>query len=186
MTDQSIAICTADITDLRTLQALGRETYCDHFSSLWSPQGLELFLEQHFSVVALAATLDRPQQHQWLIAYDINNHPIGFSKTNWAQADPINHIAGAELQKIYFCAAAAGMGLGEKLISFILQHAAEKEQPRLWLEVLHTNVKAQRFYERVGFSAIGNLPFSTDTHNIGMLVMAYQPNSSGFSRNIDG
>lgn len=41
----------------------------------------------------------------------------------------------------------------------------------IWLDVLKTNSNAQRFYESFGFGALGEIPFSTDMAEIGMIVM---------------
>ncbi len=85
-------IRTANLDDLVTLQALGRETYREHFASLWSARGIEDFLDQDFSPEALANTLGSPQRHQWFIAFDRTASPVGFSKVNWSQAAPTNGI----------------------------------------------------------------------------------------------
>ncbi|WP_375373155.1 hypothetical protein [Pseudomonas hygromyciniae] len=41
------------------------------------------------------------------------------------------------------------------------------------MDVLKTNSNAQRFYERFGFRALGEIPFSTDIAQIGMVVMGH-------------
>jgi ribosomal protein S18 acetylase RimI-like enzyme len=167
-------IRTAALDDLATLQALGRETYREHFASLWSAQGIEDFLDQDFSSEALAKTLDCPQRHQWLIAFDRNASPVGFSKVNWSQAEPTTGIVGAELQKIYVRASSVGAGFGQALLELTVQRAKEQGESCIWLDVLKSNLKARRFYERLGFRQVGDLSFSTDRREIGMAVMLRQ------------
>ena len=41
----------------------------------------------------------------------------------------------------------------------------------LWLDVLKSNVGAQRFYANHGFQVLGEIPFSTDLMQSGMFVM---------------
>jgi ribosomal protein S18 acetylase RimI-like enzyme len=167
-------IRTAALDDLATLQALGRETYREHFASLWSAQGIEDFLDQDFSSEALAKTLDCPQRHQWLIAFDRNASPVGFSKVNWSHAEPTTGIVGAELQKIYVRASSVGAGFGQALLELTVQRAKEQGESCIWLDVLKSNLKARRFYERLGFRQVGELSFSTDRREIGMAVMLRQ------------
>jgi len=167
-------IRTAALDDLVTLQALGRETYREHFASLWSAQGIEDFLDQDFSSEALAKTLDCPQRHQWLIAFDRNASPVGFSKVNWSQAEPTTGIVGAELQKIYVRASSVGAGFGQALLELTVQRAKEQGESSIWLDVLKSNLKARHFYERFGFRKVGELSFSTDLREVGMAVMLRQ------------
>ncbi len=172
MTNTDISIRPANLSDLVTMQKLGSETYADHFSSLWSPEGLRNFLAQDFSAEALELTLSHPNQHQWLIAYDSSDLPIGLSKTNWSQLNPITSALGAELQKIYLLKSFSGVGVGTELLKTTIKNAILRGEPSIWLDVLKTNTKAQKFYSRFGFNQVGEIPFKTDLKEIGMAVMA--------------
>ena len=172
MANTDISIRPANISDLATIQKLGCETYADHFSSLWSPEGLRDFLAQDFSTEALELTLRHPNQHQWLIVYDSSELPIGLSKTNWSQPNPISSALGAELQKIYLLKSFSGIGAGTELLKTIINNATLRGESSIWLDVLKTNTKAQEFYLRSGFNQIGEIPFNTDLKEVGMIVMA--------------
>ena len=172
MANIEITIQPANTSDLATIQKLGFETYVDHFSSLWSPEGLRDFLAQDFSDNALELTLSQPNQHQWLIAYNASDLPIGFSKTNWSKPNPISSTLGAELQKIYLLKSSSGVGAGTKLLKTTIKSAALRDEPSIWLDVLKNNTEAQKFYSRFGFNPVGEVPFNTDSESIGMIVMA--------------
>jgi diamine N-acetyltransferase len=160
-------------SDLVTIQTMGCKTYREHFSLLWSPHAIDQFLHRDFSYNSLTDTLDQPDKFQWLIASDANDIPVGFSKMNWSKAEPISGVVGAELQKIYFYQSAAGKGYGHQLLRFILLQAKNMGESIIWLEVLQSNLQAQRFYERAGFKKSGRLPYQTDLKDIGMTVMIY-------------
>ncbi|MBN2977337.1 GNAT family N-acetyltransferase [Pseudomonas lactucae] len=171
-----INIRAATQADLDTLRAVGCETYREHFSTLWSPAGMQDFLSQDFSSDSLSRSLDLPDRHSWLIASDEDGTPLGFSKVNWSTPAPITEEAGAELQKIYFLKSAAGRGYGKQLLQFICDQAVQRGEHFLWLDVLKSNSHAQRFYQGFGFRPIGELPFSTDLEKIGMVVMGLELN----------
>ncbi|WP_306108734.1 MULTISPECIES: N-acetyltransferase [unclassified Pseudomonas] len=57
-------------------------------------------------------------------------------------------------------------------MQFIWQLAQNRQERLLWLEVLKTNISAQRLYERRGFEAQAEIPFSTDLAAIPMVLMA--------------
>ncbi|WP_248767398.1 N-acetyltransferase [Pseudomonas sp. MWU12-2345] len=166
-----ITIREATIEDLQTLRDIGIETYKEHFSDIWTAAGIQNFLSEDFSVCELQKSIGSPAKHCWLIALNEEDQAVGFSKVNWSRPIPISDQVGAELQKIYFLKSQAGKGYGKQLLQFIHDSAQNHNEGFIWLDVLKTNSNAQRFYEHFGFRALGEIPFSTDMAEIGMLVM---------------
>lgn len=78
---------------------------------------------------------------------------------------------GAKLQKIYFLKSQAGKGYAKQLLQFTPDAAQNQNEGFIWLDVLKSNSDARRFYERFGFRTLGEIPFSTDMTEIGMVVM---------------
>ena len=168
----NLKIRIASVSDLSAIQIIGRETYHEHFPSIWSEDYLQEFLRQDFSRQSLQHSLSSPS-HTWLIAQDTSETVVGYAKLNWDRPEPISNRFGTELQKIYFRSYTTGKGYGGALLEFIVD-MAEKRSDMLWLDVLKSNLGAQRFYASRGFRAIGEIPFNTDILEIGMLVMARQ------------
>ncbi|NVZ69443.1 GNAT family N-acetyltransferase [Pseudomonas costantinii] len=166
-----INIREATKADLNALREVGCTTYREHFSTLWSPAGMQQFLDQDFSPEALNQSLESSGRHLWLIALSESGSVVGFAKINWSVPAPLTGEVGAELQKIYFLKSAAGQGYGKRLLHFIRDLAAQRGERLLWLDVLKTNANARRFYEASGFKHIGEIPFNTDLAEIGMVVM---------------
>lgn len=166
-----LQIHQATRADLAALIDIGCTTYREHFRQIWSPAGLQAFLDQDFSYRSLEASLESSHKHLWLIASDEHTEVVGFAKVNWSAAAPITGEIGAELQKIYFLKAAAGRGYGKQLLEFICSSAVQRGEQMLWLDVLKSNANARRFYEAFGFQVIGEIPFCTDVAEIGMVAM---------------
>lgn len=163
------------IDDLREVQAIGRDTYLEHFAHCWSKAGLQAFLQRDFSDEALQISLASPQ-HAWFLMEDGDAGTVGYAKLNWSRIEPATGVTGAELQKIYFRANATGRGYGKRLLAHVLAAARAQGEPVLWLNVLKSNADARRFYAVHGFGTIGELPFRTDLgEDIGMWVMARPP-----------
>jgi diamine N-acetyltransferase len=176
-------IRTASVNDLAAIQFVGRETYKHHFSSIWSDEALQIFLSQDFSENALQISLSS-HAHTWLLAQDSNGSNLGYAKINWDRPDPIFGVVGAELQKIYFFTNTTGKGYGEKMLYFIFEEAARRGQETIWLDVLKSNQSAQSFYSARGFEKIGEIPFSTDLFDIGMMVMSRRLTTNNASQSI--
>ena len=166
-----ISIREATIEDIPLLQELGMKTYREHFSEIWTATGMQNFLNEDFSTREMQKSIESPAHHCWLIAFDETNHAVGFSKVNWSKPMPLPGQVGSELQKIYFLKSQAGKGYGKQLLQLIHQYAKTRKEGAIWLDVLKSNTSAQRFYENCGFEALGEIPFSTDKADIGMVVM---------------
>jgi len=157
--------------DLDVLAGLGAETYRSHFAGIWSPQRLEGYIVREYGAEALARSLAEPATSLWLLAV-LDRAPIGFAKLNWDRTLPVAPATlGTELQKIYFRADRVGAGHGAAMLREIAA-IARARAPLLWLDVLKSNARARAFYERNGFTVIGEFPFATDLKEIGMFVMA--------------
>ena len=166
-----LSIREATKADLDALRDVGCETYRQHFAQIWSPAGLQAFLDRDFAPSVLQSSLESSDRHLWLIASDEDSRVVGFSKVNWSTPAPITGEMGAELQKIYFLKSAAGLGYGKQMLQFISDRAVQHGEHLMWLDVLKSNTNAQRFYEAVGFRTLGEIPFSTDLTEIGMVAM---------------
>jgi diamine N-acetyltransferase len=164
-------IRAATLDDVDRLVALGRRSYRDHFASLWGPAALEAYLDGHFDPARLARDLAGGAGVHYVLALD-GDEAIGFAKTNDDRPVPPELAArGVELEKIYFTSAAAGAGHGARLLAHVIETAADAGAPRVWLDVLKSNERGVRFYERHGFARHAEIPFATDRAEIGMWVM---------------
>ena len=171
--NDSFTIRQAKLHDLSALQKIASDTYRQHFGAIWSEQGIQAFLDRDFSTQALTATLTSPV-HTCLLATEESNtgeeRVVGYAKANWQTPNPVTGEVGGELQKIYFAPEATGKGYGSAVFARVFALAQERGEP-LWLDVLKTNVGAQRLYARQGFRVLGEVAFATDRMEIGMLVM---------------
>lgn len=166
-----ITIREATTADIQALSDIGSETYREHFSDIWTAAGMQDFLNQDFSISELQRSLESPSEHCWLLAFDADERLVGLAKINWSKSMPVSGEIGAELQKIYFLTSQAGKGYGKQLLQVIRHLAEERNERFIALDVLKTNANAQRFYANCGFRAVGEIPFSTDKAEIGMVVM---------------
>lgn len=171
MNSSTLRIAAASLADVAVLSEIGRETYRDHFSAIWTPANLARFLERDFSVEALRTTLSSPDRHSWWIASVAPDRVAGFAKANWNATEPVTGMRGAELQKVYFRRGITGKGYGAEMVKIVIEESAARGSGLIWLDVLKTNVGAQRLYARLGFHICGEQPFAADTGEIGMFIM---------------
>jgi ribosomal protein S18 acetylase RimI-like enzyme len=158
------------IHDVGQLEAIGKQTYRDHFSEIWSTQGLETYLGSHFSADVLRSQLQSLSIRYY---FPLHNGKIsGIVKIKCNSRIPVSPFDGGfELEKIYLLNTFTGLGLGKMILTEFVKIASECGERFLWLDVLKSNVRARKLYEGVGFFVVGEIPFSTDILKIDMWVM---------------
>lgn len=177
-----LSIRTAGPADLALVADIGTRTYVDHYRDLWSPEGLERYLAQHFAPDVLRALLADP-----LVRYDLafaGDELVGFTRVNRDRAVPDGSgRRGAELQKIYFTAAAVGRGHGTAVVDHVIATAARERAACVWLNVLESNAAAARFYARQGFVRVaGDYAFDTGRERLAMGLMVRELSRAERSR----
>ena len=89
------------------------------------------------------------------IAY-LDGTPVGYIRVNFADAQTdVNDPKSLELERIYVLKTFQGRKFGDQLIARTFELAREAGMEYVWLGVWEKNEKAQRFYERMGFTIFG-------------------------------
>lgn len=162
-----VCIRKAGIQDAADICSFGERTYTEHFSFLWTKEGLHTYIENNFNSRSIQKELEENKAEYYFLTR--NSNLAGFAKLVPSSINPIDGSRGVELKKIYFLKEAAGQGLGQKLLDYCLQ-VSKKYNQYMWLDVLKIN-KAIRFYERNGFSIIGEKSYSIEGKDIGLYIM---------------
>lgn len=123
------------------------------------------FINQRFSKSYLNESISH-NPNQFIVAYYKNN-PVGIAEILLNRTCPGFQKELPELSKLYVLERFTGTGVGFGL----LQQAELKLKTggfnELWLEVWQENPRARAFYERQGFSVIGEslFPMSENTYH---------------------
>ncbi len=166
-----VTIVQANCDDLFRLAELGRQTYTEHFASLWHPAGLKTYLDFHFNPEKLRQELTSNNAVRYYLAHD-DNEPLGFAKVKLEQPLPVEpRQMGLELEKIYFLQRAVGKGYGSILMQYLFALGRELQAPFVWLDVLKSNTRGKALYEKHGFVRVGEITFGMDGQKLGMWVM---------------
>jgi len=152
------AIRRAGAADAETLSALGAQTFRETFAHLYPPEDLEAFLAEAYGLARTRADLADPAKASWLV--EAGGRAIGY-----ALAGPcgLPHTdvtpACGELKRIYFLKDHQGGGLGRALFAQVMDWLLQDGPRDVWIGVWSENHGAQRFYERQGFSKVGEYGF---------------------------
>ncbi len=100
-----------------------------------------------------------------LFVADADNLVVGYSMVVLGEPeDPVARraVAGrpaAELSKVYLLEVLHGTGVAARLAQAALDAAEAMGAGTVWLSVQEDNVRAQRFYTKVGFARVGGQEF---------------------------
>ena len=152
--------------DLDALTALARQSFCDAFGTLYSPENLAAFLGEWRSPEKMAAAIESPDigvqladDGERLLGYCIAYFDRGFSER--AEPQPKRPCL---LGQLYCLGQATGRGVGAALIEWAIAEARERGCDAVQLSVYSENFGAQRFYARYGFEKVGDIDFWVGSH----------------------
>nr|WP_271079610.1 GNAT family N-acetyltransferase [Aurantiacibacter sp. MUD61] len=151
--------------DAEPLARLGRDSFCAKFAYLYDPADLNAFLEEVYSVEAVAGEIADPQLTHRLAA-DVAGTLLGFIKLK----DPSGYTEYTDaeksiaLQQLYCAPDRTGEGIGGALTDWALAEARSRGCDAMQLSVYSDNDGAQRFYQRYGFAKIADIYFMVGNH----------------------
>jgi diamine N-acetyltransferase len=150
--DVTIRRATSD--DANTLAELGARTFEETFAVDNTTEDMAAYLAKHFSVAQQTSELAHPAS-TFLIA-EVDGQAAGYAKLH--AGEPPEEIEGAkpiELVRLYVLQKWLGRSVGQALMRACLDEARNKGHETLWLGVWEKNARAQAFYKKWDFRAVG-------------------------------
>ena len=167
----SMIIRPAVIADAPALAALAEATFVLACPFGTTEEDLERHLEQHLAVDSFERYLAHPGHHVLVAQLEgpSGNSPLGARLLGYTMlvdgvtdADIVAQLAAdptIELSKFYVLQEHHGVGVAASLMAATLAAATERGAAGLWLGVNEHNARAQRFYGKHGFAAVGRKTF---------------------------
>lgn len=150
--------CT--VGDEAALALIGQATFLETFAGILD--GKDIIAH---CAIAHAANLYRdwladPDYALWLVESHPGGAPVGYMVVAPPQLPLPDTTGDLEMKRIYLLGKFQGGGLGKRLVSAAIAHAAATGAKRLLLGVYAHNKPAIGFYERAGFSNLGVRQFN--------------------------
>lgn len=153
-----VTIRTADTTDAHLLADLGRRTFEETFASDNTPEDMGTYLDTNFNVAQQTTELADPAS-QFLIA-EVDHVTAGYARLHASEVPSgIEGVKPVELVRLYVSREWLGRGVGEALMRACLDHARKAGYETIWLGVWERNARAQSFYRKWQFRAVGEHVF---------------------------
>ena len=144
--------------DIKTLQAIAKQTFTETFGSQNTAEDLAKFLNEEYDFDKLKAEVENPESFYYF--YYFEDELAGYLKLNVGAAQTESDYPEAlEIQRIYVLQKYQGKRIGLAMMQQALVIAEELKKPQVWLGVWENNFKAQAFYQKSGFKKVGSHDF---------------------------
>ncbi|HEV8241559.1 MAG TPA: GNAT family N-acetyltransferase [Thermoanaerobaculia bacterium] len=147
----------ARASDAAALAALAERTFRDAFGAVNAAEDVDLHCARSFSPARQAAEIADPQLATVVVEHDGNL--VGYSQLRRRASPAVGETAAVEVQRFYVLQAWHGTGLARELMRDSIARAETMGARAIWLGVWEHNPRAIRFYEKHGFTAVGEQPF---------------------------
>ncbi|MFS0886882.1 GNAT family N-acetyltransferase [Aeromicrobium sp. 179-A 4D2 NHS] len=158
-----MTVRTATAPDVAALADLAARTFPLACPPDMPEADMAAFIAQHLSAERFEQYLADPTAEVLLV--DDGEGPIGYTLTFAAEpydagiAALVRRRPTVELSKCYTDPAVHGTDVAGRLMTSVLERAAEGGAESVWLGVNGRNARAQRFYAKHGFEVVGERRF---------------------------
>lgn len=156
----NIDIRQARPEDAKLLTDLAYTTFWDAFAHhpKNAPDDLDHYMRQAFNLDQIASELAE-SKNIFLIA-EVEERPAGYAKIIIDNIETgISATHPVELSRLYSHQEYVGKGVGQNLMDACFERAVAEDRDVMWLGVWEYNPRAQRFYEKNGFTVVGKHTF---------------------------
>lgn len=153
-----LTIRRANPDDAGLLTELGARTFAETFAADNTPENMAAYLAVNFNLAQQTDELNDPAS-TFLIA-EVSGLAAGYSQLH--AGAPAQGVAGAkplELVRLYVSREWLGRGVGEALMRACVDEARQAGHGTIWLGVWEQNGRAQAFYRKWNFHAVGEHVF---------------------------
>lgn len=138
------------VAEVETLKEISISTYFDTFAKDNTPENMEAYLSEAYTIEKLTRELNNPESTFYFIYFE--NQLAGYLKLNVGAAQTEKILDnGLEVERIYILSQFKRLGLGRFLIETAIEKAEKQGKEIIWLGVWDQNPKARAFYESLGF-----------------------------------
>lgn len=141
-----VVIRHAESGDIDAIRRVARQSWAEAYANVIPPNTQRELLDAWYSPEALAQAIEAERSAFWVA--EVRGEVVGFAQVAHTSSTLVS------LTRIYLLPGEQHKGLGTRLVAAATAELADGVE---WIEadVEHENVRARKFYERLGFTAVG-------------------------------
>lgn len=154
----NLTIRKATLGDTSLLAILGAVTFYEAYFETDEQKDIADYIAETYSITQTKSELE--DKNSTFFIAELDGKAVGFAKI---REDSIPECLEGEntieLHRIYLIERVWRKGIGRALIEKCLSEAKQKGFDLMWLGTWEANVKAQKFYEKLGFMRVGEYQY---------------------------
>jgi GNAT superfamily N-acetyltransferase len=158
-----MTIIYRDVTpaDAAALDRIFDTVFCDTFGHLYRTEDLQAFLTS-FGIADWEAQLGDPAFPTRIA--EVDGEPAAYAKLGPMKLPLETTRPAILLDQLYVLKEHHGAGIAQALMDWAFAEARRRGAEELYLTVFVDNHRARRFYDRLGFTAVGRYDFMVGSH----------------------
>jgi diamine N-acetyltransferase len=146
-----LLIRKAAIEDVELLARVSRTTFYETFHDTNTKENLDKYLNESFNSEKLIGEMLNPFSEFYFAM--VQGRAAGYLKVNRGEAQTeFKDPEGFEIERIYVLKEYLGKSVGQALLDYSLDLAAQCQCSHAWLGVWENNHRAIHFYQKNGFT----------------------------------
>jgi len=157
MNETNLKIRRGNVGDAKTLAPMAIKIFNDAFADnpLNKPEDMRAYIAEAFSLETTRREL--ADERMIFFIAEVEGAMIGYAKLiEHSSEECVSDENPIELSRLYVLKDFHGRGIAEKLMNECFDIARRKNYQTMWLGVWEYNFRAQKFYEKLGFSKVGS------------------------------
>lgn len=150
----NITLKKISIANVAQLQKIGMATFSETFREFNTPENLNKYLAESFSIEKLSSEINNTHSEFYLALDDAKDdtNAIGYLKVNFGESQTeLKDSKSFEIERIYVLREYQGKNVGQLLYQKALAIAQQNNVDYIWLGVWENNKRAINFYKKNGF-----------------------------------
>lgn len=144
----------ADIGFAEELVKFWRVSFLQAYSEIHSNENIEAYFAQSYTTAEAQRILS--DKHFICIKANREGKTVGIAIINHRRCPLKKELNASELKHLYLLSSEYGSGLAQEMVEKVFQISEDAGKSAVWLSVSKLNVRAQRFYQKLGFDLMGN------------------------------
>lgn len=154
----SLQIRLAEVSDVQQLAELGRITFLESHGHSASEADIQSYVAEKYTAEIIHA--DLVSRNSICHVVEVDGRMIGYTKVILqAACQEREGEQLTKLERLYFLSSENGKGYAQQVLDFLVDFSKGNGDWGMWLYVWKENHRALRFYEKSGFSPIGEYSF---------------------------
>jgi diamine N-acetyltransferase len=152
----------ANFEDANLLVVLASVTFYEAYFETDDQKDIANYIVRKYSLEQIETEL--ADKNSTFFIVEINGKAVGFAKLREnSKPECLKDENSIELHRIYLIERVWRKGIGRDLIEKCLSEAKRNGYESMWLGTWEENVKAQKFYAKLGFTKVGEFQYDYES-----------------------